>query len=164
MTNTTELPPITTRSEFRAALLWGVQTALARGARRMLWVDRDFSEWPLGGAALHAQLTDWLRLPQRRLTLLAASFDEVPRRHARFVTWRRDWAHAVEAFSAPAEAAAALPTLLVDDGPVSVQLMDSQHWRGRCSLDARSSRLLRDELDAVLQQSEAAFPANRLGL
>lgn len=157
-------PSIQTRADFDAAVLWAVQAAHARGARRLLLVDRDFADWPLGRPELLQALQSWLRLPQRRLVLLAACFDELPRRHPRFVAWRRDWAHAVEAWSRPAEPSQALPTLLVDDGPVCVQLFDGPHLRGRAELNALEARRWRDGLDVVLQQSEAAFPVQTLGL
>lgn len=155
---------IQTRADFDAAVMWAVQTAQARGARRLLMVDRDFADWPLGRPELLQALQAWLRLPQRRLVLLAAGFDEVPRRHPRFVAWRRDWAHAVEAWAPPAELAGALPTLLVDDGPVCLQVFPGPQLRGRAGLDALEARRWRDEIDAVLQQSEAAFPVQTLGL
>jgi hypothetical protein len=59
---------------------------------------------------------------------------------------------------------AAVPTLLHDDGPVLVRLIDPTHWRGRAALDAREARLVRDEVDALLQRSERSFAANPLGL
>ncbi len=157
-------PRIETRADFDSAVLWAVRAAQARGARRLLMVDRDFADWPLGRPELLQALQEWLRLPQRRLVLLAAHFDEVPRRHPRFVTWRRDWAHAVEAWSPPAELAADLPTLLVDDGPVCLQLFPGPQRRGRAELDAQEARRWREGTDVVLQQSEAAFPVQALGL
>ncbi len=156
-------PAIGTRAEFHAAVAWAVQAALARQARRLLWVDPDFSAWPLGQPELLSTLQAWLRLPQRRLVLLARHYDEVPRCHPRFVAWRRDWAHAIDPWVAPAEAAA-LPCVLVDDGPVLLQMFDGPQLRGRASLDAREARRWRQELDAVLQQSEPGFPVQTLGL
>lgn len=161
---TREAPKITSRAEFTAAIAWGFEQAVAGGARRIVCVDPDFADWPLDDPALHERLTAWLRLPQRRLVLLAARFDEVPRRHPRFVAWRVHWSHAVEAFSPPESDAADLPCLLVDDTAISVQLVDRTHWRGRAERDARSARLVRDSIDAVLQRSEASFSVNRLGL
>lgn len=157
-------PPITSRSEFVAALLWGFEQAIAGGARRIVCVDPDFANWPLDAPALHAQLTGWLRLPQRRLVLLAARYDAVPRLHPRFVAWRAPWAHTIEAWAPQDGEAPELPTLLLDDRQLSVQLHDAVHWRGRAELDARQARLRRDEVDALLQRSEAAFPVNSLGL
>jgi len=158
-----ELPTITSRAEFGAAVAWGVQTAAERGARRMWFSDPHFADWPLDDPALLSSLTAWLRLPQRRLVLLAASYDEVVRWKPRFVAWRRHWAHAVEAWT-PQDLPADLPTWLLDDGPVCVAVADRLHWRGRCAVDAREAQLRRQELDAVLQRSETAFPVNSLGL
>ena len=157
-------PVIDSQAGFAAALRWGFETAIEQGARQLLCVDARFEHWPLDDAALLTALGAWLRLPQRRLVLLAASFDEVPRRQPRFNTWRRDWAHAIACWQAPEEMAADLPTVLLDDGAVSVRLIDAEHWRGRAEVDARGARLWRDRVDVVLQRSSPAFPVNTLGL
>jgi hypothetical protein len=157
-------PAIESRSGFTAALHWGFGEAMARSARRIVCVDRDFTNWPLGDAALLEALTGWIRRPQRQLVLLGGRFDEVPRRHPRFVAWRRAWGHAVPAWTPPEDLAAELPTLLFDDGPVLVRLFDAVHWRGRAEFDDGAARLYRDEVDAVLQRSEPAFPVTDLGL
>ncbi|MDE2613367.1 MAG: hypothetical protein KGL78_07990 [Burkholderiales bacterium] len=157
-------PLIDSRAGFVAALHWGFAQAVARGARRIVCVDPDFADWPLGDPALLEALTQWLRRPQRQWLLLAATFDEVPRRHPRFVSWRRHWAHAVDAWRAPEDLSASLPTLLLDDGPLLVRLVDRAHWRGRAALGARESRPFRDEIDAVLQRSTQTLPATQLGL
>jgi hypothetical protein len=157
------IPTISSRAEFQAALLWALQSALARASRRLVLVDPSFAAWPLGSPEVLAALQSWLRLPQRRLVLLAASFDEVPRRHPRFVAWRRDWAHAIECWSQPTELAA-LPTLMLDDGPLCLQLFASTPLRGQVTLDAPLARRWREEVDVVLQQSEVAFPVHTLGL
>jgi hypothetical protein len=159
---TTVPPGIASRADFVAAVRWGLDTAVASGARRLVAVDPDFADWPWDDAALLATLGAWLRLPQRRLVLLARSFETVPRRHPRFVAWRPAWAHAIEAWS-PVDPVT-LPTWLFDDRSTCVQLLDAEHWRGRCSVDAALARLWRDETDAVLQRSEAAFPVRSLGL
>jgi hypothetical protein len=152
------------RGEFVAAVLRAVECAIERSARSMLWVDGDFSEWPLEDAALLGALANWLRLPQRHLVLLATRFDDISRRRARFVAWHRAWSHAISAFS-PAEADAKdLPTLLLVEGAAYVHLLDPAQWRGRLSFDSAQERLWRDNLDVVLQRSEAAFPATTLGL
>lgn len=157
-------PPIDSRQAWTAALHWGLKTATGQGARHLTWVDADFAEWPLNDAGWLQHLTVWLRLPQRRLVLLAADFRAIPQQHPRFMAWRRDWAHAIEARQAPQELAAGLPSVLLDDRQLSVQLLDSVHWRGRAAQDARIAHLLREQVDAVLQRSESAFPVNTLGL
>ncbi len=161
----TRTPPvINSRSAYVDALCWGFDTAIEQGARQLLCVDANFEHWPLGDAALLQSLTAWMRLPQRRLVLLAASYEEVPRRHPRFNMWRRDWAHALAFWQAPEELAADLPTLLLDDRDLSVHLIDAEHWRGRAEINPRSARLWRDRVDVVLQRSASAFPVNTLGL
>jgi hypothetical protein len=155
---------IDSRSAFAAALHWGVGRAIERGARRIVGVDVDFSDWPLDDPALLATLGPWLRRPQRELVLLASSFDEVALRHPRFVAWRRLRVHAVPGWRAPEDLDVPLPTMLLDDGPLLVQLTDRVHWRGRAALDAHAARLHRDEIDALIQRSEAGFPASHLGL
>jgi hypothetical protein len=160
-------PVIDSRAGFAAALQWGFARAMREGgrSRRILCIDRDFADWPLDAPELHTQLTAWLkRGAQRQLVLLAASFDEMPRRHARFVAWRRHFTHAVFPFAAPEDMAAVLPTLLLDDDGTLVRLIDPVHWRGRVSADERSALPWREQIDAVLQRSEAAFPAQSLGL
>ncbi len=157
-------PPIDSRAAFVQALHWGFDAAIARQARQIVCIDRDFAHWPLDDSRLHAALVPWFRLPLRRLVLVAARFDEVPRRHPRFMGWRRDWAHAISPLSAPEELAASLPTLLLDDGPISVQLFDDQHWRGRAQRDARYAQALRLDADALMQRCSPDFAINVLGL
>lgn len=156
-------PAIGSRAEFQAALVWGLNHAMANGARRIWCVDRSFTDWPLDDSRWLAPLGAWLKLPQRQLVLLAESYEPVQRQHPRFVAWRRNWAHTVMAWS-PQEGLPPLPTLLLDDGCLSVQLADGAHWRGRAQLDASAAGQWRIEIDAFLQRSEAAFPVNSLGL
>ena len=152
------------RGDFHAALHWGVGHAVATRARRLVCVDPDFATWPLDDPALLQALTAFLQLPQRRLVLLAYRFDTVQRGFARFVAWRRNWAHAIEAWSPPEDTEARLPTLAIDDDRLCLQVFDTTHWRGRLRLDDREVRQWRDEIDALLQRCEAAFPVHHLGL
>lgn len=159
-----ELPVIAGRGSFVAALHWGFQTAIAHDARRIVCSDPDFTAWPWDDAALLQALAAWLRLPQRRLVLLARHYEDVPRCHPRFNSWRAPWSHAIEAWAPPADAALEVPTLLSCDRSAGVQLLDAQRWRGRCALDERQARLWCEEVDAVLQRSEPAFAVRTLGL
>lgn len=160
------MPPsaLRSRSDFHHALHWGLGHAVATRARRLTLVDADFAAWPLDDAALLQSLTAFLQLPQRRLVLLAYRFDTVQRGFARFVAWRRNWAHAVEAWTPPEDTEVRLPTLAIDDDRLSLQVFDTTHWRGRLQLDDREVRQWQDEIDALLQRCEAAFPVHHLGL
>ena len=157
-------PRIDSRESFSAALHWGFERAIAGGARCITCTDPSFEAWPLNDAALLQQLTQWLRLPQRRLVLLAASYDTVPRQLPRFTAWRRDWAHAIQALQPQPEFALDVPALLIDDRHVSVHLIDPLHWRGRAADDARTRLLWQEKIDVVLQRSEPAFAVTTLGL
>jgi hypothetical protein len=157
-------PTIDSRAGFEAAVIWGFETAIAQGARCITAVDTTFAGWPLDGRALLLRLGTWLRQPQRRLVLLAADYAGMPRDHPRFVAWRRDWSHAIQPWQAPAELVPTLPTLLLDDGEVSVHLIDDTHWHGLARLDLRTAQLWRQRVDVILQRSGAAFAVNTLGL
>ncbi len=110
-------PVIDSRAAWQAALRWGLDAAMARGARRITCVDAGFENWPLDDPALLQRLTAWLRLPQRRLVLLARQYDEVPRRFPRFTAWRRDFAARHRSLAGrPRTVRQGLPSLLVDDG------------------------------------------------
>jgi hypothetical protein len=160
-----DLPPtIGSRRDFIAALQGSVRSAVAKGARRMLWADRDLAEWPLDDPALLEAMTQWLRMPRRHLVLVAHDFDGVSRRCPRFVAWYRMWSHGVSAFSPAPSDAGDLPCLLLVEGMGAVLLVDKEHWRGRISLDSREVNQFRDSIDALLQRSDPAFPATTLGL
>jgi hypothetical protein len=159
------LPPaIDGRVAFQRAIIWGFKAALESDARQVVCVDPSFADWPLDDAELLQSLTAWLRLPQRRLVLLAANFDHVPRGLPRFNAWRRNWSHAIEGWQPPDAMAVELPTLLVADRILTVRLIDPVYWRGRASLDQRDARVQSQEIDAVLQRCERAFAVNSLGL
>jgi len=154
---------IDSRSGFIAAVHEVLDRAMAQRARRMLWVDTDFADWPLDDPDLLQRLTDWLRLPQRQLILLASDYEGL-RRRARFVACYRLWLHAIAAFAVAEDDAAQLASLLLADRTVLVQLLDKTRWRGWTSTEPTSLRLARERTDALLQRAEPAFAATTLGL
>lgn len=160
-------PPLSalrSQAEFHQALGWSVQHALRTRARKLTWLDPDFSLWPLDDVRLLEDLSAWLRLPMRRLELLAHDYARVERQHPRFVAWRRTWAHAIDAWAPGVGVEARIPTLLLDDKALCLQVFDTAQWRGRLSLDERAVRQWRDEIDALLQRCEPSFAAHQLGL
>ena len=157
-------PLIDSRASFVAALAWGFQEAIGQGSRQIICADSDFAQWSWDDAQALAALGAWLRLPQRRLVLLARNYDEMPRRWPRFCTWRREWAHAISAWQPPQDWATELPTLQVADRAVSVHLVDAVRWRGRALLDEHAAQRWREKVDVVLQRSEPAFAVSTLGL
>lgn len=156
--------PIGSRAEFDAAVHQALNHALLRRSRRMVWLDQDFAEWPLDDALLLQRLTEWMQLPQRQLVLLATRYEDMGRRHPRFVSWYRMWAHAASAFSPAEDDVADLPCVLLAERAALVHLLDPLRWRGWATEDAPQQRLWRDRIEALLQRSTPAFPATTLGL
>jgi hypothetical protein len=154
---------ITTRGEFQAALHHAFAQAAQRGCRELWLCDEDFADWPLGERAVVEQFGQWAA-SNRQLTLLARSFDQVARRHARWVEWRRTWSHIVNCRTNTEIETGGFPTVLLAPGVVSVRLSDLVHHRGRLSHDKADEVHCRELIDAVLQHSEEAFPATTTGL
>lgn len=154
---------IDSRKAFHDALRAALDEVAREGCRELLLADPDFSDWPLGERAVIECLTQWAS-SHRRLTLVAASFDEVPRRHARFVEWRRTWAHVIDCRSNTEVETVEFPTMLLAPGLLGVRLVDRVHVRGSLTRDAADLLRWREMLDELLHRSEASFPATILGL
>jgi hypothetical protein len=154
---------ITSRSEFHEALRLALAEVAAVGCRELFMSDADFSDWPLSEPAVLESLTQWAR-SHRRLTMLAQQFDDLARRHGRWVEWRRQWSHLVECRTNTELEAAKVPTMLLAPGVVMVRLVDTLRYRGSLARAAADMVQGRELLDAVLQRSEETFPVTTLGL
>ena len=108
-------------------------------------------------------LTRWV-LPHRKLVMLARHFDEMPRKHARFVEWRRTYAHVMECKALEDDENAELPCLLLAPPVVCVRLFDPLRYRGGVSHESGDMIRNRELFDAVSQRSVESFPASVLGL
>jgi hypothetical protein len=137
--------------------------AAARGSREIWLCDDDFSHWPLGERAVIEDLVRWAG-SSRRMTLLARSFDEVARRHPRWVEWRQQWSHLVHCRSNTELEAGGVPTVLLASDALSVRLSEPIHFRGRLSLEKAELVRCKELIDAVLQRSVETFPATTTGL
>ncbi|MDC8785980.1 hypothetical protein [Roseateles koreensis] len=147
-----------------------VEHARPDGCREMFWMDASFSDWPLSDASVLAALRGWAK-PGRRLHLLAQQFDEVSRRHPRFVQWRGRYGHCVTAHACDVDAwpqghSAPAAMFLAEgaDLTLSVSLRDTIRWRGVIAADRVSAHHLRVKFDASLQRSYESFAATTLGL
>ena len=161
--STETIVSIASRSDFLAAIRSSFALARDVGAREILMVDPSFVDWPLNEPAVIESLGDWVASP-RTLTLFAHRFDEVARRHPRFVEWRRQWAHVVQGRSDPEVEAEQVPTLLLVPGVTCVRLLDRVRHRGTASNRPVDLNECREAIDALLQRSVEAFPATTLGL
>jgi hypothetical protein len=113
-------------------------------------------------------LTAWAR-HGRKLHLLALQYDELARRHPRFVRWRRDYAHCVTARAIEPEVrleAAPESLLLIAGGdtPLTLRLFDRHLWRGELSVDAARRVGALEWFDALAQRSCESFAPTTLGL
>jgi hypothetical protein len=161
-----ELPApriITSRGEFHDALRQSFALAADQGCREVFIADPSFADWPLGERTVIESLTRWA-YAHRKLTVLAQSFDEFARRHVRWVEWRRQWAHVVECRALSDEDAGKLSGLFLAPGLVTLRVLDAEHYRASLSFDAADAIRARDNLDALLQRSDEAFPVTTLGL
>lgn len=153
------------RSAFAEALTATLTTAAEQGGRAMYWLDHDFLDWPLSEPGFLDQLSRWA-LPHRRLHLLAADYEPLRRRHPRFVQWRRQYDHVVQArqFN-PDELPAAGPvSLMLVPGVACLRLLDRGLWRAALSADKADEIGAREWFDAIEQRAVESFAASTLGL
>ncbi len=153
---------VTTRSDFQEVLREGFRLAQAAGCREVFISDIDFADWPLGERAVLDTLTQWA-YAHRKFTMLARHYDEVVKRHPRWVAWRRQWAHVVEC-RALEDGVIDCPSLLLAPGAVVIRLLDRDNHRASVSFERGDERREREAIDACLQRSVESFPASTLGL
>ncbi|CAM3742797.1 hypothetical protein [Paracidovorax anthurii] len=161
-------PPLPAgRFEGRKAFADGIRAALACAAREpwreLVLCDFDFHDWPLGERDVIASLQAWAGRG-RQLTLLATHYDEVVRRHARFVQWRGAWDHIIRCRRAPVADRLELPSVLWSDRWV-LQRLDPQRCTGVAGSEPERGLRVRESLDEwLLRRSSPGFPATTLGL
>ena len=151
------------REDFRELVRAALACAAHEGWAELVLSDPDFYDWPLGESAVIGSLDAWARTG-RRLTLLARSYDEVVRRHARFVRWRGTWDHIVTCRRSPSADPVELPSALWSPAWV-LHRLDAEHSVGVAGREPERRVLLRESLDEwLLRRSAPGFPASTLGL
>jgi len=154
---------LTTRLEFHAALDEAFAEMASTGCREVWMSDENFADWPLNAPRVIDALTRWAQA-HRKLTLVARHYDEMLRRHSRWVAWRRQWSHVVECLAYDDAEVGDIPTLFLATGVVAVRLFEPTHHRGSISREAGDLVQQRELIDAVSQRSVASFPVTMLGL
>ena len=152
----------TGRSDFTELIRQSFLAAAAQGWREIIVCDADFEDWPLGERAVVQALNDW-SMTGRKFTMLAKNYDEVVRRHARFVTWRRTWAHIVECRANASTAADDMPSALLGPG-WGFERLDIQRCTGIAGPEVARRVALRERINERLLKSSPSFPATTLGL
>ena len=150
------------RGDFQQLVRDALACAAAEGWREIILSDADFEDWPLGERSVADSLQAWSE-SGRRVVLLAKRYDEVVRRHARFVAWRRAWSHIVEARGCTSADPLDLPSAIWSPGWV-LQRLDVERSSGYCGTEPQRRLLLREALNEWLLKSAPAFPATTLGL
>lgn len=149
-------------TQFSALIRLAFAAAAEQGWRDMIICDNTFEDWPLGERAVIQSLNDWAK-SGRSMTMLAKNYNEVVRRHARFVSWRRTWSHIVDCRANTAITASEMPSALWS--PLWVlQRVDQARSIGFSGAQAIRRTALKERLNECLKLSSAAFPATTLGL
>ena len=137
--------------------------AAREGWREIIISDANFHDWPLGERAVVESLQEWAH-SGRRLTMLARSYDEVIRRHARFVRWRGTWDHILTCRSSPTADPLDIPSAIWSSAWV-LQRMDPERCIGITGDEPERRVLLRETLNEwVRSKSTPGFPSTTLGL
>ena len=159
-------PRGTSRFEGREAFEQLIRTALARAAvegwREIILSDATFADWPLHERAVAESLQAW-STSGRRLIMLATGFDEVIRRHARFVSWRKTWGHIIDCRLCKGAHAVDFPSAIWTQGWFMHRL-DVQRSHGICGVDRVRGIQLKELLDEKIRNSTTGFPSSTLGL
>lgn len=153
------------RRDFEAALKEALgRIASAPRAREVFLCDADYADWPLGERAVVDLFEAWA-MSHRRLVMIACSFDDLARRHPRWVSWRQRWSHVVDCRLLTDIEAPACPSLLHAPEVCTLRLFDVQRHRGAYSEgDDEVDRAVRADFDVLSQRSEPGFPVTTLGL
>jgi hypothetical protein len=155
---------LSSRGECQEAFRLVFAEAARIGCRELWLCDVDYADWPLSERAVIDSLSQWA-YSHRRLTMLAAGFDEIVRRHARWIDWRRQWSHVVDCRALDERIEASqVPTLLLAPGVVTLRIFDTVHHRGSISHDPADAIRCRELVTDLFQQSSEAFPSTTLGL
>lgn len=144
-----------------------VRRALAEAARsgwrELVFSDAYFSDWPLGERAVVESLHAWAK-PGRKLTMRAKNYDEVLRRHPRFVAWRTTWSHLIECRASAGADPLELPSLLAGPDWVlrRIDCLRSVGFAG--SEPMRKVAAMEDLREWLERKSSPSFAASTLGL
>lgn len=164
MEGTKPLPdgPFSGPVEFQQLVRDALAAAAREGWREIILCDPGFADWPLGERAVAQSLADWSQ-SGRKCILLARRWDEVARRHARFVAWRRTWSHIVDARGCPSADPLELPSAIWTPAWV-LDRRDIERSQGYTGAEPERRLALRERLAEWLGKSAPAFPASTLGL
>ncbi len=152
----------TGRVAFQEQVRHALHLANAEGWNELWLTDASFEDWPMGERAVHEALQAWSR-NGRTLYLLAKRFDTLQRMHHRFVSWRVQWAHIVQARAMPSVDALDFPSAIASSAWV-LQRLDPERCTGFVSRDPGLRLALQENLREHWHRASPAFAASTLGL
>ena len=152
----------TGRKDFEQHVCQALACAVDQGWKDLLLCDFNFEDWPLNTREVQDALDRWAR-PGRRLTLLAVRYDDMVRRHPRFVVWRRRWDHLLDCRVGRATAPDDFPSVLLSPH-WCMQRIDRLRSVCLCHDSQEHVAALRDNLGQRVRDSTPGFPASTLGL
>jgi hypothetical protein len=151
------------REEFAQLVRDAIATAAREGWREIMISDATFHDWPLGERSVAEALQEWAHR-SRRFTMLACNYDDVVRRHARFVRWRGTWDHIITCRRSPLADPLDIPSALWSPDWV-MQRLDPERCVGVTGAEPDRRVLLHETLkEWVRSKSAPGFPASTLGL
>lgn len=151
------------RVAFQQLVRDALATAAREGWREIILCDADFHDWPLGERAVAESLQDWAR-SGRRMTILAGRYDEIIRRHPRFVRWRGTWDHILTCRASATADPLSFPSMVWSPGWV-LQRLDPVRCVGVSGAEPGRRVAMREVLSEwVRSKSSPGFPATTLGL
>ncbi|MEO8296564.1 MAG: hypothetical protein ABI574_02010 [Burkholderiales bacterium] len=160
-------PLLQGRIDGRVAFEQGVRAFMAAavtcGCPTLWLVDADFARWPLGERDVVDAFAQWIG-PRRRLVLMAASFEQLRKRHPRWVRWHAPWVHGIECRLVHEDDRPRVHALALAPGHHALQLADDLRCRGQFVSDAMGLQACAESVEALYARSEAGLPVTTLGL
>jgi hypothetical protein len=151
------------REAFQQMVRDAITTAARDGWTEIFMADANFHDWPLGERGVADALQEWAR-SGRSFTMLAGRYDDITRRHARFVRWRATWDHIITCRRSPAADPMDIPSALWSSQWVMHRL-GPERCVGVAGSEPSRCLLLRETLNEwARSKSSPGFPATTLGL
>jgi hypothetical protein len=150
------------RAEFQQLIRNAIAASAREGWREMLWFDLSFEDWPLGERSVQADLQAW-SATGRKLTIVAKRFDALIAKHHRFVTWRKQWSHIIEARAISSASDEEFPSLILAPS-WAMQRLQPALCKGVAGHEAKRRVDLRELSNEWLAKSGPSFPSTTLGL
>lgn len=151
------------REVFQQMVRDAFATAARDGWPEIFIADSNFHDWPLGERDVVEALQQWARAG-RRFTMLACTYEDVIRRHARFVRWRGTWDHIITCRRSPSADPLGIPSALWSPQWL-LHRLDPERCVGITGNEPDRRVLLREKLNKwVRSKSSPGFPATTLGL